>query len=204
MPKRVDHRARRTQIADALMRLAAAEGLEAVSLRHVAAEARVSTGMVQHYFRTKDEMMAFALDVVMDNIQGRLTADAGARRGTPSPRDDVRALLVQLLPLDEQRSREGHVALAFLAYAATKPALAEGLSASAARMRAHLADLIRASPGDTDTAPAADPELAAATLLALVDGLGVHALSGQLSADDALAALDAHLGVLFGAGDGGG
>ncbi|MFC4565552.1 TetR/AcrR family transcriptional regulator [Nocardiopsis mangrovi] len=203
MPKRVDHRARRTQIADALMRLAASQGLEAVSLRHVAAEAGVSTGMVQHYFRTKDEMMAFALDVVMDGIQERMAAaggggtGGGARRGAPSARDDVRALLVQLLPLDEQRSREGHVALAFLAYAATKPALAEGLRTSAARMRAHLADRIRAGG-----VGGADPARAAAALLALVDGLGVHALSGQLPADDALAALDAHLDSLFGAGPG--
>ncbi|MGH3910171.1 MAG: TetR/AcrR family transcriptional regulator, partial [Pseudonocardiaceae bacterium] len=64
MPKRVDHRARRTQIADALMRVAATKGLQAVSLRHVAHEAGVSAGMVQHYFRTKDEMMTFALEVV--------------------------------------------------------------------------------------------------------------------------------------------
>src|SRR3954467_4457371 len=42
------------------MRVAAHQGLEAVSLRHVATEAGVSTGMVQHYFRTKDEMMTFA------------------------------------------------------------------------------------------------------------------------------------------------
>ena len=57
MPRRVDHQLRRKQLADAVMRLAATEGLEEVSLRHVAAEAGVSTGMVQHYFRTKDEMM---------------------------------------------------------------------------------------------------------------------------------------------------
>ena len=58
MPKKVDHQERRTLIADALMRVAADQGLEAVSLRHVAAAAGVSSGMVQHYFRTKDEMMA--------------------------------------------------------------------------------------------------------------------------------------------------
>ncbi len=32
--------------------MTAAQGLESVSVRHVAAEAAVSPGMVQHYFRT--------------------------------------------------------------------------------------------------------------------------------------------------------
>jgi AcrR family transcriptional regulator len=63
------------------MSLAATRGLEAVSLRHVATEAGVSTGMVQHYFRTKDEMMTFALEMVMDNIQARATADPVRRDG---------------------------------------------------------------------------------------------------------------------------
>ena len=39
MPKKVDHAERRRLIADALMRVAAEQGLEAVSLRHVAAAA---------------------------------------------------------------------------------------------------------------------------------------------------------------------
>jgi AcrR family transcriptional regulator len=55
MPKKVDRQERRTLIADALMRVAADQGLAAVSLRTVAAEAGVSAGMVQPYFRTKDE-----------------------------------------------------------------------------------------------------------------------------------------------------
>lgn len=77
MPKKVDRHERRTLIADALMRVAARQGLEAVSLRHVAAEAGVSPGMVQHYFRTKDEMMAFAMAVV------RSATRSGSPRRSP-------------------------------------------------------------------------------------------------------------------------
>ncbi|MFC7743149.1 TetR/AcrR family transcriptional regulator [Nocardiopsis composta] len=85
MPKRVDHRARRALIADALIRVAAERGLEAVSLRHVAAEAGVSAGMVQHYFRTKDEMMAFAVGAVAENVEARL-AEAGGPAPDAPPR----------------------------------------------------------------------------------------------------------------------
>ena len=188
MPKKVDHQAQRALIADALMRVAATRGLEAVSLRHVAAEAGVSTGMVQHYFRTKDEMMVFALDMVSAGVKARL--EAGDQRVVPTPRDLVRALLLQMLPLDEQRSTEGKVALAFLSYAAVRPHVAAELRQNTAQMRAFFADQIRAtSPAERGV----DPERAATALLALVDGLGVHVLGGHYSPDDALAALDQYL-----------
>ncbi|RFU19102.1 TetR/AcrR family transcriptional regulator [Geodermatophilus marinus] len=189
MARRVDRHERRELLADALMRLAAARGLEAVSLRHVAAEAGVSTGMVQHYFRTKDEMMTFALGTVMDRVRRR---SQGA--STPAtPRELVRELLLQVLPLDETRRLENHVVLAFLAYAAVKPSLATGLREAAAEMRAFLAHQVRTAGVD-----GVDPDRAAAGLLALVDGLGLQVLSQRYAEDDAVAALDAQLALLFG------
>ncbi|MFD9029658.1 TetR/AcrR family transcriptional regulator [Streptomyces sp. NPDC059567] len=189
MPRKVDHRERRELLADALMRLAATRGLEAVSLRHVAAEAGVSTGMVQHYFRTKDEMMSFAFGMVMDRIRERSMAAA-----LPEfPRGLVRALLLQILPLDETRRLEGHVSLAFLAYATVKPSMGAGLRESAAEMRTFLADQVRAA--GVEGGP---PERAATALLALVDGLGMQLLSGQFSEAEAVATLDAQLELIFG------
>ncbi|WP_395103580.1 TetR/AcrR family transcriptional regulator [Actinomadura sp. SCN-SB] len=216
MPRKVDHRERRELLADALMRLAATRGLEQVSLRHVAAEAGVSTGMVQHYFRTKDEMMTFALGMVMDRIRERseslLGADPQTPRASPEERSEsllgadpqtprapatplelVRGLLLQVLPLDETRWLENHVVLAFLAYAAVKPSIGAGLRESAAEMRMFLADQLRAAGVD-----GIDPNRAAAGLLALVDGLGLQLLSRQLTEEDAVAALDAQLTLIFG------
>lgn len=195
MPKKVDHHARRTQIADALMRLAATQGLEAVSLRHVAAEAGVSTGMVQHYFRTKDAMMTFALDVVSDRVQDRLTADPTGEAATP--KTVVRALLIQLLPLDQTRQLEGHLMLAFLAYAAVKPTVAQGLHENTTQLRAFIADQIQAAWANTGEGTPQDPMHAATALLALVDGLGLHVLGQHYAPELALAAFDAHLDALF-------
>ena len=190
MPRKVDHRERQELLADALMRLAAARGLQEVSLRHVATEAGVSTGMVQHYFRTKDEMMTFALGMVMDRIRERSQAELAPA----SPRKLVRSLLLQILPLDETRRMESHVVLAFLAYAAVKPSIASGVREAAAQMRAFLADQLRA----VGPVNGMDPERAAAGLLALVDGLGLQLLSRQYAEQDAVVALDAQLDLLFG------
>ncbi|MGH8930601.1 MAG: TetR/AcrR family transcriptional regulator [Egibacteraceae bacterium] len=197
MPKRVDHHARRALIADALLRIAVDRGLESVSLRHVAAEAGVSSGMVQHYFRTKDEMMAFALDVVSENARARLAAAAADLGESASPGALLRALLVQLLPLDEPRRVEGRVALAFLAYAAVKPAAAAALRQDSARLREFVADRVRAAQATGEAPAAIDPTHAASVLLALVEGLGLQLLGEQYTPEIALALFDAHLSTLF-------
>ncbi|MET8320586.1 TetR family transcriptional regulator C-terminal domain-containing protein [Micromonospora sp. NPDC005189] len=188
MPKKVDHQERRTLIADALMRVAADQGLEAVSLRHVAAEAGVSAGMVQHYFRTKDEMMAFALAVVRERGQIRVT-EALTRLGeNPSPRLLLRTMIAALLPLDERTRDDGRVALAFLAYTAVRPAAAPGLREDTRQLTEFIASVLPDGHGDA----------AAAGLLALMEGLGLYLLGGQYTAEQALGALDAQLDLLFG------
>jgi AcrR family transcriptional regulator len=187
MPKKVDRQERRTLIADALMRVAADQGLEAVSLRHVAAEAGVSAGMVQHYFRTKDEMMAFAIAVVRDRYQIRVS-EAVARLGDdPSPQLLLRTMIAALLPLDEHTRNDGRVALAFLAYTAVRPAAASALREETAQMIGFIASIL----------PSPNANEAAAGLLALMEGLGVYLLGGHYTAEQALSALDAHLDLVF-------
>jgi AcrR family transcriptional regulator len=187
MPKKVDRQERRTLIADALMRVAAEQGLEAVSLRHVAAAAGVSPGMVQHYFRTKDEMMAFAISVVRDRGEVRVTEAVSRLGPSPAPRLLLRTLVATVLPLDEHSRENGLVALAFLAYTAVRPAAAAALREDTAGM----VDLI------TGLLPEPHGRTAATGLLALMEGLGLYLLGGHYTAEQALNALDAHLDLLF-------
>lgn len=197
MPKKVDAAGRRQEIARALHRVTAEQGLERVSLRHVAAEAGVSPGLVQHWFRTKDEMLRFALQTVGEQVEARL-----ARRATElehgSPREAVRALLVELLPLDEERHLEAHVAVAFGARAAVSPEIARSVRKGLDQMRAFIAD--RIPVGGTSVG---DPARAALALTALVDGLAAHTLAEQCTAEEAEAALDDQLDRLFGPSRGG-
>ncbi|MGK5685510.1 TetR/AcrR family transcriptional regulator [Actinoplanes sp. URMC 104] len=186
MPKKVDHDERRRLIADALMRVAAEQGLEAVSLRHVAAAADVSAGMVQHYFRTKDEMMAFALAAVRERSEARVRAALAALGDDPPPRLLLRTMIAALLPLDEASREDGRVALAFLAYTAVRPQARAELRPGTARMVDFIAS--RLPDGTTGSA---------AALLALMEGLGVYLLGGQYTDEQALQALDAHLDLLF-------
>lgn len=192
MPKEVDHTQRRRAIADALWRVVARDGFEGVSLRHVAAEARVSMGLVQHYFRTKEQMLLFALDSMEERAGGRFAAELARLPDPPPPRAAVRAFLLQLLPLDEARRTEGHSMYALLAGALRHGELGDRLHAGMAQLHEFVTMQVAAA----GVAP--DADRAAATLLALTDGLAAHVLGGYLTPDRALAAFEAHLDVVFG------
>jgi TetR/AcrR family transcriptional regulator, transcriptional repressor of bet genes len=180
VPKKIDHDERRRQLAGALWRVLATRGMEAVSLRHVAAEAGVSMGMVQHYFADKDAMVLFALSSMTEQYSRRL-ADL-----PDEPLQRVRAVLVAGLPLDDERRLEAQVAVTFLAHAPVNPPISEYLRAGYAEGHAYLTSQLR-------LAGVPDAEQEASTLFALADGLTAHTLAGHHQPEEALAVLDAHL-----------
>jgi AcrR family transcriptional regulator len=198
VPKKVDHRERRALIVDALMKVAARGGLEAVSLRHVAAEAGVTTGMVQHYFATKDEMMRFALGGIVERTTARIEAAMAAAPQPMTPAATVRTLLITLLPLDEERRADGTVGLAFLAYSAVEPTAADLLRDGTAQMAAFMADQIELARRDGLVPDDLDATGAGAGLVALMEGLSIYVLGGHYPAETAVRALDAHLRLIFG------
>jgi AcrR family transcriptional regulator len=195
VPKQVDHQERRQQIADAVCRLAATQGLDAVSLRHVAAEAGVSMGLVQHYFATKDEMLLFTFRTVGERAAQRIsTAVAGAE---PHPRAALRALLVEMLSLSPESRAAAPMWAAFLARAVVEPRLAEILRDGGPAMIGFVASKIQAAQESGEASASVDPATEAVTLLALVDGLMMHLLIGDVDESAALAALDGQLSRIF-------
>lgn len=197
LPKVVDHRERRRHIAEALWRVTVTYGLEGVSLRHVAAEAQVSMGMVQHYFTTKDDMLLFSLGAMNERITERVAHRVGSVAAPATPKSLVRAVLIELLPLDEERRVEAHVGLAFLARAAIHPSLAAALSASFDELHRFVEDQVCRAQA-AGVAPAdLEPHVETVELLALVDGLTAHVLAGWRSADTALQLLDRRLDRTF-------
>jgi TetR/AcrR family transcriptional regulator, transcriptional repressor of bet genes len=187
VPKQVDHQARRQEIAEAVCRLAATQGLDAVSLRHVAAEAGVSMGRVQHYFATKDEMLLFTFEAISERYQQRIAAAMSG--AAPDGRSALRALLIELLPLNAASRAEAPAMIAFLARAVVEPRLTAPLRDGVAGWTEFIGGLIRSAGG---------AQSEAVTLLALVDGLMLHVLTGQVDEPAALAALDGYLDRILG------
>jgi AcrR family transcriptional regulator len=198
MPKKVDHSSRRATIAESVWRLTAKGGVEAVTMRAVAADAGMSLGQVQHYFASKDELLAFAFELVGEQVAARVgQRDDPVTEEEPTPREFVRNVLVEMLPLDEQRSLEAHVSFAYLARAAVAPDLAARLRKLHAELQDFVVDQIRRGQRGGTVPVHLDPGREARTLLAVLDGLTAHALVGHHSPTDAELALDAHLDDLF-------
>jgi AcrR family transcriptional regulator len=148
--------------------------------------------MVQHYFRTKDEMMAFAMAAVRERNEARVIAAAATLGPEPSPRETVRTMVTAILPLDDESRMYGRVAMAFLAYTAVRAGDIAGLRADSGPMLEFMTGLVRSGSAS------ADPTSAAAGLLALMGGLGVQLLNGHFTPKLALQTLDWHLEQIFG------
>ncbi len=167
---------RSEQITAATIAVIDRGGLDRTTIRSVAAEADVAIGTVQHYFPTKDALVAGAYEEVVRRIRARLTA---VRLGADTGENLVRVLR-ELLPLDAPRATEVRVHLALAAQAATTPALAELQRAALTEMHDALVAVFARAWGDRAGAPAAE---AARAALALADGLALHAVSsGRLTA----------------------
>jgi TetR/AcrR family transcriptional repressor of bet genes len=172
MPKVVDHEERRAELSAAVWRLAARDGLEAVTVRRVAEEAGFSTGAVVHYFADKEELLLFAFGTVADRVRARL---ANAAEHTTEPLELARAWLVEALPTGREQQAEVRVWFAFLGLALTRPALARAQRLTYRAWRGRVADLLREAQERGDVRADVDPAAAATALIALVDGLSIQA-----------------------------
>ncbi len=153
-------------------RLVATVGLDAATVAGVAREAGFSVGLVQHYFRSKDDLLLFAYRQVTAAVGDRVAARVaeGERERRPVA-DAVFESLRELLPLDDRGRDEYRVTHAFLGRSLDDPALAEVARTTAAGIRARLAAAVANGKACGEVEPALDPATAATHIAALVDGL---------------------------------
>jgi TetR/AcrR family transcriptional repressor of bet genes len=196
VPRRVDHEARRRAIADAVFEVIGSRGLEAVSLRDVAAQARVSMGAVQHYFASKDQMLLFAMDHMRDRALARMQGELAAI-SEPNARETVRAAVRVMLPIGEQGRQEAIVAGAFYTFATVHSGYADLLREGYQRLLAVSRQTLRAAAEAGEIADGIDTDRESAMLFFFVQGLIGPMLIGIYSTADALALLDHQLDRIF-------
>ncbi|MEQ4306164.1 TetR/AcrR family transcriptional regulator [Plantactinospora sp. B6F1] len=197
MPRKVDHEQRRRRIAEAVWTIVALRGLEAVSLRDIAAEAGVSLGQVQHYFRTKEQVLRYAGQRLVELAGEELRRSLAARPEPPSPRSTIRAIAEQTVPATPERRLGAAVWYAFVTRAVTAPELAALIREAWAGTHALITDEVRAAQRARQVATGLDPAELAATLQTVVDGLVPQVLVGYRTPAEALAVVDRHLDLVF-------
>jgi AcrR family transcriptional regulator len=134
MPKIVDHARRREEIAALTVRVIRKEGSGGATVRRIATEGGFSIGVLGHYFRDKDDLVAFAFRWMADQTFKDLDAAvAGAEPGLAR----LRAALEFMVPAPRAPTFMG-VWVSLWDGALKNPALAKVHGDYYARWRRHL------------------------------------------------------------------
>jgi AcrR family transcriptional regulator len=155
---------RREQLIAAAARVIARSGYDAATVRDVAGEAGVSTGVIAYYFDGKDDLFAHVLRTASRAFRARL--------------ERARA--------DDEGARAHALWIDFWARAARDPALAGLTVRLYDGWRSEIADAVRDGQRTGAFREDADPEAFARGYAAAADGLATHVVlhRGVVSADD--------------------
>ena len=190
VPKIVDHDERRLALADAVLALIAREGISAVTTRAVAEESGWSTGVLNHYFGSRHELLLAALRRAGD-IQGDRYRTILDEEGA-GPIEKLRNITASILPLDERRLAMTRVFLFFYAEGAAEETARGEIAAFLARWRGVVRESVVAAQREGTVSADLDADAVTVALVALTDGLALQAILDPvvmeaISAEDAAA-----------------
>src|ERR1700690_3175789 len=100
MPKIVDHAQRRDEIALVACQVVASHGFEQATVARIARAAGYTTGMVAHYYESKQDIILAALRLMLVRIEERLM------RERQNDEANLLSVLSELLAVDAQRFTE--------------------------------------------------------------------------------------------------
>src|ERR1700719_1008242 len=107
MPKIVAHAQRRDEIAHVACQVVARHGFDQATVARIAGAAGYTTGMVAHYFESKQDIILAALRLILLRIEVRLT------RERESGEANLLDVLSEALAIDAQRFTECAFWMAF-------------------------------------------------------------------------------------------
>ncbi|MCB5177945.1 TetR/AcrR family transcriptional regulator [Streptomyces antimicrobicus] len=201
MPKQVDHRQRRETIARALWRVVEQQGVRHLTMRDVAQEAGISLGQLQHYFRSRAAMLSFAMDFAGEQTALRVGRALAELPEPPHPRQVLRVMLVELLPLHADARAQSRMSAAYVLEALHDEELHARARDGLLQGRAMVEQVVRQAIADGYIEPDRDPVLETNLLLALTGFTTLLELDAVTPAA-ALEAVERYLDRLFETEDG--
>jgi AcrR family transcriptional regulator len=182
MPKYVDHDQRREELLAALWRVVERDGAGALSIRTIAAEAKVSKTNVAYYFPSRLAILMAAADQVVSQVAMK---SVEAFIADPNFDTAIDGLCVAV-PATDLRRRQSEVWLMLLIEGAQSSEMGELLNAFNERLfehyRAGFALMVDAGFIDSSI----DLDVEAARIQALIDGLSLHTTADDRRMDAAL------------------
>ncbi len=156
----------------AAWRVIAANGIDEVTIRDIARESGYSSGVLAHYFENKDDLLAHALRLSHTRIRKRYDDETEGL----DPMGALKAILLDNLPLEEQRDLETRIEMSFWARSLRNEALREIQHEESEGLRDLLGELIDRSRDDGAISKDYDRDQVLAFLAALIDGISLHGL----------------------------
>lgn len=155
-------------------RLIADRGIDAATVRDIAAAGGYSTKVVSRYFSDKRELLLLVYRAAAERARHRLMS-ARTERG-----DDVLACTDALLPLDDERRTDWAVWLSFWGMAVSDEGFSREQRRRVRSTRQFLGAVIENAVAAGEVPEETDAEWLAAELLTAVNGVAVQAMFDPL------------------------
>jgi len=172
MPKIVDHDERRREIVRATWRVIRRIGVDATTVREIAKEAGYSNGVLAHYFTNKEELLILAHQQAFEQAATRMDEKATGAVGL----DHLRSLLLEALPLDEERDLEAYIDVSFWAQSLVNDRLRKVRTESHIAARENWKNHISALRDSGHITTSTPDDVLADELLMVIDSLSAQAL----------------------------
>jgi AcrR family transcriptional regulator len=174
-----DHDARRREIAHAVWSTVSAHGIQGTTMRRVAAAGAVSVGRIQHYFASREELLRYSCQAMVDLAATIGAADQAAQTHADDPQgalQAVRSLLVHSFDQSAAFRLGARVWAAYVAQAVVDDGIAAVVIEAQQGLESEVARLLAIAGRDPSDAR---------YLVALSEGLAQRTLTGALDAQAA-------------------
>ncbi len=173
MPKLIDHDERREHIIDVTWALIVEGGIEAATMREIAAKAGFANGALKHYFPSKAKIVEGTFDRAMRIVGSGVNTDQG--RGLAG----LRALGLAALPKDEASITAGRVLMAYWEMSLANEEMRDRYEAFLSDWRALILRYLQEGRADGDIVTSTPDEVLVDELVLLTAGSNIMTLVGR-------------------------
>lgn len=179
----------------AVWRVIERDGIERATVRAIAKEAGYSAGVLVHYFADKEDILTSALRLSHERIRARWADKLKGRSGL----DALRELVLDNLPLDEERRLETRLEVSYWARALSNDDVLNVQRRESRELHHRVHGLVREAQQRAELSARYPVEKITEQLMALIDGLSLHALldSGRVSNELQVQLIDQTLAALM-------
>ncbi|MGL3805481.1 TetR/AcrR family transcriptional regulator [Paeniglutamicibacter sp. R2-26] len=191
MPRKIDHEQRRSDVIAVTRQLIVDGGIEAATMREIAAKAGFANGALKHYFDGKDDIIQATYQEALGQMAEFLGTDMAGRRGL----DALETMCQAIMPGDEERITAGRVLISFWERAVNKEPMRQTYLKHLEAWRGAMAGYLAEGRADGDVLTGTPDEQLVDELVLLNVGANVMVLMAPETSTVALQ--KAHLASFF-------